>query len=222
MDDDQFERWLRTLSASPSRRGIVRALASLTIGGGWGFRLSGEDAGAKKRKKKRGAKKRQGTAAPPSPPPSPSPPVTCNPNCACRVCGDDGCGGSCGECEANQVCQGTTCCTPEPLVTTCAGRCGVWTNNCGQSVACYVCPGNRVCLSNGTCAIECPGASPPCNQRPGCSGCSGSSVEGPGHCVKGATVCPTQLCESTADCPPGTHCQQCPVNGPTVCAPLCT
>jgi len=32
------------------------------------------------------------------------PPATCQPQCTNRTCGDDGCGGSCGSCEADQTC----------------------------------------------------------------------------------------------------------------------
>ena len=47
----------------------------------------------------------------------------CVPDCLGKQCGDDGCGGSCGECPTGQACQDDgTClgCTPE-----CAGKaCG--------------------------------------------------------------------------------------------------
>jgi hypothetical protein len=34
MDDDRFENFLRTLTASPSRRSMLRTLGALTLGGG--------------------------------------------------------------------------------------------------------------------------------------------------------------------------------------------
>jgi len=38
----------------------------------------------------------------------------CQPDCADKVCGDDGCGGSCGECSENQQCEQGLCVTPAP------------------------------------------------------------------------------------------------------------
>jgi hypothetical protein len=63
------------------------------------------------------------------------------------VCGDDGCGGSCGTCAANQTCTaGGTCqstCTPS-----CSGRvCG--DDGCGGS--CGACGANQTCTASGTC-----------------------------------------------------------------------
>jgi hypothetical protein len=58
---------------------------------------------------------------------------------------DDGCGGhpDCGECSGPETCGGgqpgvpNICgCTPEPDTTTCAGKCGPVTNNCGQEIDC--------------------------------------------------------------------------------------
>ncbi len=51
------------------------------------------------------------------------------------------------DCSSGQVCVGTTCCSPEPAATTCAGKaCGSATNNCGQVV---VCP--DTCVSPNSC-----------------------------------------------------------------------
>ena len=33
----------------------------------------------------------------------------CTPDCALRFCGDDGCGGSCGDCDSEQICEGGQC-----------------------------------------------------------------------------------------------------------------
>ncbi|MBI2388469.1 MAG: CAP domain-containing protein [Deltaproteobacteria bacterium] len=38
----------------------------------------------------------------------------CAPSCGGRVCGDDGCGGSCGSCGGGQTCSGGKCVTPPP------------------------------------------------------------------------------------------------------------
>lgn len=45
----------------------------------------------------------------------------CSPDCTGKVCGDDGCGGSCGACEAGQGCASATgICQPADLPGTCA------------------------------------------------------------------------------------------------------
>ncbi|MBT9554558.1 MAG: hypothetical protein IV100_00960 [Myxococcales bacterium] len=89
----------------------------------------------------------------------------CTPSCDGRACGDDGCGGSCGECTTGTRCKvtesGATCaacvgcvCTP----TCAAGACG--DNGCGGS--CGDCAVGHVCAS-GTCTP------PTLGQNEGCS-----------------------------------------------------
>src|SRR5262249_12239558 len=64
--------------------------------------------------------------------------------CCTAVCAPDECGDvpkcgvfiPCGTCPDGQVCHNTTCCTPDPTTTTCAGRCGSVVDNCGQQVEC--------------------------------------------------------------------------------------
>jgi len=45
----------------------------------------------------------------------PRDPADCMPRCDGRNCGDDGCGGTCGECTGAETCMGGTCgvCTPD-------------------------------------------------------------------------------------------------------------
>ena len=46
----------------------------------------------------------------------------CVPNCSGKVCGDDGCGGSCGECQPGETCQlGQAACVVVPSESTCGG-----------------------------------------------------------------------------------------------------
>ncbi|RLD10090.1 MAG: hypothetical protein DRI44_06920, partial [Chlamydiae bacterium] len=104
------------------------------------------------------------------------------PDCAGKECGDDGCGGSCGECGNNQSCvsnvcecnfidcnsiccdNGQTCyanhcCTPK----TCSQQnyeCGSQSNTCGGTMDCGACQTNASCIS-GLCQcdyVECDSA----------------------------------------------------------------
>lgn len=61
------------------------------------------------------------------------------PDCAGRVCGSNGCGGSCGNCLQGEVCDDT-------------GRCG--TPVCGASNFTTTCPGGFTCPANGRCNTD--------------------------------------------------------------------
>jgi hypothetical protein len=187
MDQHHFTALTRSVRSVPSRRDVLRGLAAAGLGFG-ALRLP--DAVAAKNKKKGKKKNKKKTQQ------------QCTPNCTERTCGNDGCGGSCGACGANQVCRGGACCTPDPISATCAARCGTWTNNCGQPVACATCAAGQRCLSNGSCAIVCIKSA---DCPVGC-GCSAASVEGAQHCVVVAPPSSVQ-CTSTLDCPPGAQCQ---------------
>ena len=190
MNQTGFNAMTQALSRLPSRRDVLRSLTGAGLGLG-ALRLA--DAEAVNNRKKGKKKKKKLTKA------------TCMLNCTDRVCGNDGCGGSCGACGANQVCQGRTCCTPDPRSATCAGRCGAWTNNCGQPVSCANCPTGQQCLGNGSCAVVCDD-NVDCPAVGGTSGCSGPTVEGAQHCIA-SPLLPFVACMSTLDCPPGSHCQ---------------
>ena len=92
MDAERIATLLCSLATGSSRRGLVAGLASNLLAV-LPLVLRGEDAAAKKNKRKR--KKRKKTR--------------CSPNCSDRTCGNDGCGGSCGSCAANQTCGGGVC-----------------------------------------------------------------------------------------------------------------
>ena len=109
-------------------------------------------------------------------------------------------------------------CLPEPPTATCAGRCGTWTNNCGQPVACPSCTGGQQCLSNGSCATACVAHSD-CPSH--CAGCSLPTTEGGSHCLAPVSLCPSQTCTSTAQCPPDTRCTPCVEPTNKRCWPLC-
>lgn len=213
MNHHHIARLNRSLIHPPSRRDVLRGLASFGLSLG-AYRLQAA-AGKNKHHKQRKKKKAQT--------PSLSPP-TCTPRCGRKVCGDDGCGGSCGSCAAEQFCRSGTCCTPEPPDVTCVGRCGTVPDNICHLPASCTCPGNQQCLSNGSCAIVCVGVGNECPPAPGCV-CQ-TSADGPKHCSDIARCdLYKQVCASTADCPPRQQCQvsTCGAGGSTEnrCVPLC-
>lgn len=107
----------------------------------------------------------------------------CTANCVGKTCGPDGCGGSCGSCDAGYYCDAGTC--RSSCVSDCdklGYECGF--DSCGYS--CGECREERRCVS-GHC-IEC---APDCRGREcgpdGCSGSCGECNEGQkcnkdGHC----------------------------------------
>jgi hypothetical protein len=159
MDADRFEKILRLFSGTPSRRAIVRALATLAVTAG-SSKPGGPSSVAARHKQHHHNHR---------PRPRPLPPARCVPTCTGRSCrGDDGCGGSCG-CDICQECQGDQCVT-----TTDGSECGVCrTCNDGkcltvaddtpcsggfcQSGACVACGlGGQPCCSGDVCfQIEC-------------------------------------------------------------------
>jgi hypothetical protein len=213
MEAYRFEALLRIFAATPSRREALRALAALALSGAlaslvsleapnevtaW-HRRRGHGAGhqlrdsrqvgpAKKKKKK---KRKQ---SPPSPPGA-----DCVASCAGKVCGDDGCGGTCGvPCDICQECQGGTC-VPRTNGTNC-GNC----QQC-QAGACVPCGATGQPCSNGVCG-SCGGTGQPC--------CTGGTCQGGLGCKQDSTcgVCGGggQVCCSGFTCQAG---QQCAVNG---------
>ena len=88
--------------------------------------------------------------------------VCCEPNCSNKVCGEDGCGGTCGECGDSQVCNLGACCTPD-----CDGKaCGF--DGCGGN--CGVCPSPGLCWDDACCYPDCEGKA--CGDD-GCGGTCG-------------------------------------------------
>ena len=87
----------------------------------------------------------------------------CTPSCGAKVCGDDGCLGSCGTCDADQYCDTTGACQ----ACTCAGKeCGA--DECGK--ACGTCTGALGCDKTGKCVAvptECV-----TKDTAGCPGCA--------------------------------------------------
>lgn len=77
-------------------------------------------------------------------------------------------------------------CTPNPAATTCAGKCGTVTNNCGQGVDCTAhCRG---CCNGGTCESGTTDAA--CGSGGhACVACSTSDLVCGGHCSANFHIC---------------------------------
>lgn len=101
----------------------------------------------------------------------------CDPDCEGRSCGDDGCGGSCGTCEAGFRC----------------GEGGVCAGVCGESTPFTVCPGGGLCPPNSTCAGQ------SCRCDPGyqaqtCSGIPCPDCGGDWRCGPCTPSCEGKMC----------------------------
>jgi peptidoglycan/xylan/chitin deacetylase (PgdA/CDA1 family) len=116
---------------------------------------------------------------------------TCTPSCSGKVCGDNGCGGSCGTCAGGTACNASgqcqSTCTPS-----CSGKvCG--DNGCGGS--CGTCASGTACNASGQCQSTC---TPSCSGKVcgdnGCGGscgtcASGKSCDSSGQCVVSGSGC---------------------------------
>jgi len=115
----------------------------------------------------------------------------CAPNCFMKECGDDGCGGTCGECMADgTVCEQGIC--KFECVGSCEGKeCG--TDGCG--VSCGSCPAGASCVDG-----QCEGCEPDCEGKEcGSDGCDANCGEcgDDEECVEGLCVgeeCPEAEC----------------------------
>ena len=120
----------------------------------------------------------------------------CTPACDGKPCGPDGCGGKCGTCGANEICNGDYACVPySPCVPDCADKtCGE--DGCGGS--CGTCPALYVCEEVET-ASTC---------QPDCDGlCQGKSCGTSGkwdECICGTcddgNTCTSDFCEANFVC----------------------
>ena len=102
----------------------------------------------------------------------------CAPDCGDNVCGDDGCGGSCGDCQASETCDAGAC--------VCAPVCG--DNVCGDDGcggSCGDCQASETCDA-GACVCA-----PSCSDKgcgdDGCGGSCGDCAEGL-SCSEGACI----------------------------------
>ena len=158
------------------------------------------------------------------------PGVECIPNCADKVCGDNGCGGSCGICGPNQYCDSGMCiggdgCGDVTYAGKCEGNVLVWCENGKLYEAdCSQLPGDYKCeyaepaeQEAGYYCVPQPDCEPDCtNKECGDDGCGASC----GKCAEGESCkdgsCQAGPCEpdcAGAECGDdgcGGSCGQCP------------
>jgi len=141
MSEHIFDALTRYVASSASRRGYARALTGLALAGVWSSLPRLDEVKAKKgrkRKKKRNKNKKKRTQAT-------TPPLTCTSSCAGKVCGDDGCDGSCGSCGPTQLCAQGQCVTGQGTCQTGQDICVNFEHTCG-TVGCNC----RTSMSNQT------------------------------------------------------------------------
>ena len=154
MDGSSFDALTCTLTAAGSRRRALTGLVSSTLGLALGASSIAEVVAKKKKpcppckKRKQGKCKKapDGTAC--SGGTCQNGQCRCTPTCDRKICGSDGCGGSCGTCVAPETCQNGECrCTRSCAPTDACGPDG-----CGSF--CGTCPTNSSCSATGVCVCD--------------------------------------------------------------------
>ena len=141
--------------------------------------------------------------------PNENPDFCCQPNCNGKVCGDDGCGGSCGECGENESCTTSgTCYNPK----SCKGKCG---GKAGSGCWC-----DDKCPALGDCCEDfcdqCEEVNPQACCEPSCDGkvCGDDGCGGTcGECAAGEACSDNGACEPN---PNSCH-KVCGVKSPGTC-----
>ncbi len=137
----------------------------------------------------------------------PRDPSSCVPDCEGATCGDNGCGGTCGECTAPATCMGGTCgvCEPDCEGLACGDDgCGGSCGECGSGASCDrgacrtpSCAG-RVCGSDGA-GGDCGPMDGACPDGQGCRDGACVACDCTGRSCGQATGCDM----SCGDCPAG-------------------
>jgi len=123
---------------------------------------------------------------------------SCTPDCSGKVCGDDGCGGTCGTCNAGETCDAN-------------GQCQAGNNACSPSNPNGTCEAGKVC-KNGHC-VDDNNCTPDCNGKVcGDDGCGGTC----GTCNAGETCNANGQCQASSQPNPGELGGSCDQNTPCV------
>jgi len=132
---------------------------------------------------------------------------TCIPDCTGKECGDNGCGGICGVCDEDALCNGRgTCYMPADCAPDCAGRecgddgCG---GSCGSCIEGDLCDGAGSCYTPADCAPDCAG------RECGDDGCGGSC----GDCAGSARCNGLGVCYEPETCTPSCDAKECGDDG---------
>lgn len=127
----------------------------------------------------------------------------CTPACADRLCGDDGCGGTCGSCPDEQPFCIEGGCTADCQPSCEEKECG--DDGCGGT--CGACPGAAPYCESGLCSATC---TPDCdNKECGDDGCG----ETCGQCPAVAPKCSESFKCQAADCDPDCEGRACGGDG---------
>jgi hypothetical protein len=214
MDGSHFDALSRALAAGHPRRRLMRLLSRLLLSGPLTLGTLAESTAKHKHKhkhrhKKRKKKQRKRRA----------PPLGCIANCDRRICGSDGCGGSCGACgSGRQCCSGECipagqCCNGScgGGLTCCAGICADLATNpahcgaCGRSCRSFACL-NGACTCSGT--TDCPATCVCIRRQQGFpSACAASAAIG------------AIICDEDLDCNVGSVCAN---STPATCSQPCS
>lgn len=116
--------------------------------------------------------------------------TSCTPACGTRVCGPDGCGGTCGHCTAEQVCSIDGTCVDLGGPSTCDQSCEDLGYTCGDHCGrdCGACPGAQDACIDHQCVCQPKCSAATCEKDDGCGGtCPSCEV------VSTCTDCPLGL-----------------------------
>lgn len=182
MDAAGFDRLARALWVGATRRGVLRGLltavlVSLPIGNDAEARRGGgptthRDVAAERKRRKRRKKR-------------------CKPRCAGRVCGPDGCGGSCGECAAPTSCDAQGRCVGCVTADHCAPiPCRA--ASCTAGICQYAESGDGTACGNGKtcCSGDCTNTRLDGDHCGACgNACAADEACFAGECITGCDVC---------------------------------
>jgi formylglycine-generating enzyme required for sulfatase activity len=126
--------------------------------------------------------------------------IQCIPVCNDAECGDDGCGGSCGECDVGYECQEGACVQ--------AGYCGDLVCDAGTDEDCRTCPGDcGDCCGNGLCSPndgeDCGSCTIDCGDCCGDGYCDTMYEEGCATCPQDCGDCTGVSCAHSSGCESG-------------------